>query len=326
MKNLYLLLFSLITIFGTSQVDLNNGLMAYYPFKTNAMDVSGNNNNANVVGPTLTQDRNQLANNAYNFSKTSDRLPVSYNSSLDISGTKQFSAAVWIYPTSSNLVNGRIINFGSIYGKAYEITYTGNLATADSARIEFYNYSSATIVSIYSSTKIALNKWYLIIVTADANSGDSRLYINNSLVGISSVQQVIPTSSTFTSQPMLTIGNHDTNNWGFIGIIDEVRLYKRILNPSEIDYLYNHYSAILNRNTSIDFKVFPNPFTNKIEIASDDEKQNTIELMDLYGNILLKNSFIKSTEIELNSLASGNYFIRLTTLNGTVVKKVQKVK
>lgn len=48
--------------------------------------------------------------------------------------------------------------------------------------------------------------------------------------------------------------------------------------------------------------------------------------MDLYGNILLKNSFIKSTEIELNSLAPGNYFIRLTTLNGTVVKKVQKVQ
>ncbi len=325
MKNLYLILFTFITIFGAAQVDLNNGLMAYYPFKTNALDVSGNNNNANVVGATLTQDRNQLANNAYNFSTISNRLRVSYNSSLDISGTKQFSAAVWIYPTSSNTVNGRIINFGSIYGKAYEVLYTGNLATADSGRIEFYNYSSATIVSIYSSVKIALNKWYLIIVTVDANLGDSRLYINNSLVGISSVQQVIPTSSSFTSQAMLTIGNHDTNNWGFLGIIDEVRLYKRILNASEIDYLYNHYSAILNRSTAVDVKVFPNPFTNKIEIQSGDEKESTFELIDLYGNILLKDSFIKSTEIELSSIASGNYLIRLTTQNGTVVKKVQKI-
>lgn len=53
--------------------------------------------------------------------------------------------------------------------------------------------------------------------------------------------------------------------------------------------------------------------------------ESTLELIDLYENILLKNSFIKSTEIELNSLTPGNYFIRSTTLNGTVVKKVQKI-
>ena len=44
-----------------------NGLVAWYPFNANANDLSGNNLNANVVGTTLTTDRNNGANKSYDF-------------------------------------------------------------------------------------------------------------------------------------------------------------------------------------------------------------------------------------------------------------------
>ena len=54
------LLFNLVLIMGIStlyaQVNLKNGLVAYYPFNGNANDESGNGNNGIVYNATLTQD------------------------------------------------------------------------------------------------------------------------------------------------------------------------------------------------------------------------------------------------------------------------------
>ena len=40
-----------------AQINLDSGLVAYYPFNGNANDESGNGNNGTVNGATLTADR-----------------------------------------------------------------------------------------------------------------------------------------------------------------------------------------------------------------------------------------------------------------------------
>jgi hypothetical protein len=49
-----------------------NGLLAYYPFTGNANDSSGFGNNGIVQGASLTNDRNNNANSAYNFIKSKE--------------------------------------------------------------------------------------------------------------------------------------------------------------------------------------------------------------------------------------------------------------
>ena len=49
------------------KVDLDRGLVAYYPFNGNANDESGNGNDGIVNGSTLTSDRNGDDNAAYEF-------------------------------------------------------------------------------------------------------------------------------------------------------------------------------------------------------------------------------------------------------------------
>ena len=52
---------------GLAQADLNDGLVAYYPFNGNANDESGNGNDGVVNGATLTSDRFGDVDNTYLF-------------------------------------------------------------------------------------------------------------------------------------------------------------------------------------------------------------------------------------------------------------------
>ena len=49
------------------EVDLESGLLAYYPFNGNANDESGNGNNGTVNGAALAADRFGEAGKAYSF-------------------------------------------------------------------------------------------------------------------------------------------------------------------------------------------------------------------------------------------------------------------
>jgi len=50
-----------------AQADLNDGLVAYYPFNDNANDESGNGNHWIVNRASLTKDRFGNFDSAYNF-------------------------------------------------------------------------------------------------------------------------------------------------------------------------------------------------------------------------------------------------------------------
>ena len=67
MTKLYVILFLLFSNTCLSQINLNQGLVAYYPFNGNANDASGNGNNAIFNNATLAADRLGNANSAYSF-------------------------------------------------------------------------------------------------------------------------------------------------------------------------------------------------------------------------------------------------------------------
>src|SRR3954468_22416223 len=79
MKPALSLLFICCLLFkGTySQVNLNAGLVAYYPFNGNANDASGNGLNGNPQnGVQLTTDRFGNPNSAYHFDGLDDYIQV----------------------------------------------------------------------------------------------------------------------------------------------------------------------------------------------------------------------------------------------------------
>ena len=74
---------------NTALADLNEGLVAYYPFNGNANDESGNDNHGTVYGAALTYDRFDNTNSAYKFDGINDIIRVADSMSLRF-GTNSF--------------------------------------------------------------------------------------------------------------------------------------------------------------------------------------------------------------------------------------------
>jgi len=62
--------------FPVAWADLNDGLIAHYPFNGNANDASGNGNHGTVNGATLTEDRFGNADSAYKFDGQDDYIDL----------------------------------------------------------------------------------------------------------------------------------------------------------------------------------------------------------------------------------------------------------
>lgn len=77
----------------------------------------------------------------------------------------------------------------------------------------------------------------------------------------------------------------------------------------------------LNNN----FSVFPNPFMNQLNISNPRKTEYSIELCDINGMILKKtNSNESIVTIDLSSLPSGIYFMKLRSENTVLTKKLIK--
>jgi hypothetical protein len=70
-----------------------NGLLAHYSFDGNARDISGNNNNGEVIGATLTNSRNAKENSAYYFDRIDDYIYIKDAENLRLKG--EFTISVW---------------------------------------------------------------------------------------------------------------------------------------------------------------------------------------------------------------------------------------
>ena len=97
MKNTLLtLLFIISTSACFSQVNLDSGLVAYYPFNGNANDVSGKANNPIFNNATLTADYLGNPNSAYYFNGIDNYMQIPDSPTLNMAN--QMSITLWVKP------------------------------------------------------------------------------------------------------------------------------------------------------------------------------------------------------------------------------------
>jgi len=229
-----LFVFGVIVMFsGVAFADLNQGLVAYYPFNGNANDESGNGNNGAVSGATLTDDKNGNSNSAYSFDGVDDYIQVPHNDSFNINPTTGFTVALWFKASATQsgnlwdlidkshgdpdywyegwviqggyMVAPYAVGFGSGNGSGYDMPGTPYAVNADQ-----WHHLAATFLGT-----------------------DMMLYLDGAL------SSAISASSPVASAGDLFIGKHYALGRYFHGIIDEVRIYNRALSASEIQELFN---------------------------------------------------------------------------------------
>jgi len=219
---------------------LKEGLVAYYPFNGNTNDSSNYKNNGISNGAILTTDRFGKVNSAYSFNGYSEIIAPNQNY-LNI--TNNISISAWFNPaqsptfrTSYTIVTKRIsMNVEMPYLLAINYQYGINSDYEKPIFISNSNYYGYQYLQ--SSFSITNSKWQHLVCTI--NDNNLKIYLN----GIQILNTIIDNNKRIPNTGMLIIGGGaraDKPAEQFIGSLDEIRIYNKALDQTEINYLYNH--------------------------------------------------------------------------------------
>ena len=254
MKNRFLIFLLFLTHTLFAQINLQNGLIAYYPFNGNANDESGNNLNGTISGVvTLTTDRFNNPNKAYYFNGSiNDFIKVNHDSKLNFNNSFTISAWVKLEGTLSG-VNQRfqILNKGRDVIDGYNLSYDYTdyiTTTVPGSSFGFTNnYPNPNnnnwgeIISVYPYSTAGINGgWNNISGVVDVNEGTAKLYVNGLLMGSKTISSV----KIENTEPLI-IGRHRDPQqetmfpYPFKGKIDDIKIYNRALTLNEVKELYS---------------------------------------------------------------------------------------
>jgi hypothetical protein len=141
--------------------------------------------------------------------------------------TANMTVCCWFYATDLStwkMIFGREDSSGSQPGWHLEIN--------TSRKGDFHSDHGPIMVD--TTTTIELNTWYHMLGVRDTVAGNQRIYLNGVLEGTGSYGAI----ETVVNQ--MQIGQ--TLGWpgeGFLGILDDLRFYDRVLTDSEIQTIYS---------------------------------------------------------------------------------------
>lgn len=316
-----IILFSVLcSVIVYSQVNLNYGLIAYYPFNGNTNDESGYGNNGIPHNITMLPDRFGTPNSAASFNGTNSYIEILDNILLHF-GTSDYSYSFWLkYPSQQ----GGTHDYSSVVNKckADILPFEGYHFFVD-----FPNYGKVTArdistMELYSNYHALNNNvWHHFVVVRGAGDLRSTLSLQiymNGVLDVSLNENPVADVNTTTSL-FLGANNLYPDHQNYEGIMDEVRFYNRALNINEIKALYkqtlNSVPEQINRNNTN--LIYPNPAKDFISIKSTGK--STVYLYNLTGN-LLRTSTIEgeSDKIDLRQMPKGAYLLKIENANSVI--------
>ncbi len=213
-----------------AQVNLQQGLIAHYPFNGNANDVSGNENHGTIMNQVYFEDgifdqcARLVSQGHFDGSSGGHILLPSFNFNV----MNQFTIGLWVNEISLASVHGEAyIFFGDHHGLVH------NVSIAHFGDFIEFGAGASRIHSSYNQSYS--NNWIFYLLKFE--NGEFTAYINSVEKGN---QSGIAINITV---PVAAIGRH----WWYRGNststrlnakIDEVRIYNRALNEQEIYALY----------------------------------------------------------------------------------------
>lgn len=301
-----------ITSFAGAQV--TSGLVANYSFNNgNANDDAGGINGT-VSGASLTSDRFGNPNKAYLFN--GNAFINCGNPSAVASLTTAYSISAW-FKRSSFTTQYEVIAAKWDYTSASEHMF---MATNNN-HLSWATPGPGNSGSSDTSNLLA-NTWVHAVITW-STGGQVRTYINGVLSGsiqLSSYTMNITTPVNFM------IGAQAATTRNFNGSIDDVKIYNRVLSPSEVTQLYNEANPVSTVGLAnetfkpMNAQVFPNPSTGDLTIKANQPQK--LKLINLNGQ-LIEEMELKETngyQYTLNGLKAGVYM--LVSKSGTESKKI----
>lgn len=222
-----------------------NGLVGWWPFNGNGNDESGNGNNGTVNGASLTSDRYDNSNRAFNFNGFSDYISVLDNPSLSVSNV---SISAWYYAndygSEGQLWQGHIVSKREVSGWGNSFQLALESTTPTNGIWATYTIGGNGWVAYNSNVDLVSNEWINITYTHDNNF--AKLYLNGILVATTNVTGGL----SFNNLPMWFGARPAAggNSSFFNGKLDDIGIWNRALTQQEITALYNSCTSIVEQH------------------------------------------------------------------------------
>jgi len=242
-------------LFATPGSKAGTGPVCHYDFDEGAVlaaDVSGNGNGVvfagvleyNAPGPALTTNA-ASGPGALSFDGTTYLAPEN-NLVTNLAGT--FSLSAWLRTTQSFGTSGEPAYQGAgivtaeVAGHSLDLVPMaltgGNIA---------FGTDGSSPDTLTSATAINDGKYHHVVVTRNQATGEKQIYIDGALDKSDVSDTALlnnPQIMVFGAQADAGQGNANSPSLdgtnGYVGLMDSVQIYSRVISPSEVTFLYNN--------------------------------------------------------------------------------------
>jgi hypothetical protein len=315
----------------------SNGLVGWWPFNGNASDESGNGNNGTVNGATLTSDRFGNTGKAYDFDGVDDVIATT----LIQGSISTYSISCWINTSSTSLNacsgGGAIVQSRGpalqTTGKTFMIFYGENAIPKITSAIN----GESLIFGKQSVNDVNDGLWHHIVGTWSGVSGTNlalnevKLYVDGTEITNASNSFFDPNGPT-----QAPINSPYNTKFGvfegciaskfFEGKIDDIGIWNRALDSSEVVALYNSNTSttVTLNNQSNKIKIHPNPTNDHITIdAGDLNVMNgySIRIVNALGQQMFQSAITQQQfYLDLSTwTGSGIYYVNIINAQGVTI-------
>lgn len=208
-------------VFPPRPKDNRNGLVGWWPFVDGSFkDFSGHQLDGQGQGsPTTPVLHGSNGMNALSLNGSNQNVHI-LNSAAGPLDITVFTIMAWIFPTTVSTLQGIISKYNTTGGHEYTLRL-------NNAKLEY-----GAVTNNDSTASLTINTWYHVAASSTAG-GSVTLLINGAVDSTGA-------NSTVSSTDDVTIGQDFTSGGGryFQGMIADVRIYNRVLSPSEVFGIY----------------------------------------------------------------------------------------
>ena len=213
-----------------------NGLIGYWPFNGNANDESGNGNNGTVNGASLTDDRYGDSNSAYYFDGVNDYIDCG-DSLLGATTTQSITVNSWVKMQDS--LSGMVIS-----------KYQNLDASKSNYFMSFDRLNSRLRLTgrgtnVVDGSFVSTGDWLMLTAIYQNGTNSSKIYVNGSYINQGSLN-----FNSYQAVAKTLIGRNAGSppNY-FKGKIDDIGIWNRALNATEIAGLYSAGTVTYSTDT-----------------------------------------------------------------------------
>lgn len=265
-------------------------LVAHWPFNANANDYSGEGNDCNVYGATLTNSGR--FGGCYGFDGNNDYVDVM------LTTMRNMSVCAW-FKTSTN--KPQII---AIHGRAWNLAGVDWWLDMNAGKIEFgvCRYSGDYYLVVTDETYND-GQWHLVVAILDGPRFS--LYVDGTLK-----KSATHPRPYIENYHYFHIGFHQNQPGDYFeGCIDDMRLFSRALSAGEIRALYSteteFYAGKGFYRKGVDLDLADHKITNLDDPANDHDAATKAYVDTTVGSIVFSGSFNNLTDVPAG-LADGD--------------------